>query len=254
MAENVRHEKVEMVDPNEDAIVDSILEGLPDNVEMTVLPPSKCRFYALDDPDKSITIKPLTFEDEKFLSKTKQSQNIVNVLLERCVSNVSIPQLLLMDKIYLLLKIREASFGDEIQTIDYCKSCNFENTLTFFISELKINYYPDDIDIPITLDLPVLKKTVKVRFPRVSDEEHLMDSSRMFDNMWRFVEDIDGNTKKSVINKVIQRLPAKDLNVILKTAFGTQYGVQTKGQYECDGCGELNAVEVSVTEDFFAPS
>jgi len=254
MVDNVRHEKAEMVDPNEEAIVDSILEGLPESVEMAVIPPSKCKFYTLEDPNKSITIKPLTFEDEKVLSKTKQSQNIVNVLLERCISNISVPQLLIMDKIYLLLKIREVSFGDEIQSIDLCKNCHYENTLTFYISQLKVNSLPDDFEIPVSVDLPTLNKTAKVRYPRVSDEEHLLDSGRMFDNLWRFVEEIDGNSKKSIIHKVIQKLPAKDLNIILKTAFGTDYGIQTKGQYECDNCGELNSVEVSVTEDFFSPS
>lgn len=251
MAEEARHVTVDPTIPNEEEIVSEILENLPTDVDFPVDLPSKGRYYNEEGSQAPVLVRAMTFEDEKVLSKMKDRLDGVNVLLARCVKNLDVRQILLFDKIYLLLKIREMSFGPEVAAIAMCTQCGSENTLTLDIPSFKVNEVPEDVTDPRDVLLPTLKKSATVRFPRVSDEANLMNTDRLLDNVWRFVVAIDGNSSKSIISKVIQKLPAKDTNILIQSIFGTDYGIETKGQYECDMCGAVNTTEVSVTDDFF---
>jgi len=235
----------------EEAILKDILENLPPDADIEVHLPSKNKFYTLENEGDPITIRPMTFEDEKLLTRIKDKNIMINKLLSLCVKNININQLLMFDKIYLLLKIREISFGDEIKTETQCTNCGFDNVLTFNISTFNKNEVSDDLTDPREVTLPALNKTAVVRFPRVSDEQYLLNSDKIFDNVWRFVESIDGHANKSIVSKVLHKLPAKDVNVLMKEVFGTNYGIQMRGKYECDSCGETSVAEVQITDDFF---
>ena len=241
-------------EPSHEEAVEKILEHLPTEIETTIDVPSRGRFYHLKDPSLPLTVRPMTFEDEKVIAATRERDKLINILIDRCVSNIDINELLIFDKLYLLLKIREVSFGKDYTVEDICGNCGFHNEITFDISDFKLNEVPDDLTDPRELTLPTLQKTVKVRFPRVIDEQHLQKTTELMDQIWRFVEEIDGNTNKTVIHKVIQKLPSKDVHVLVKNIFGTDYGINTKATYSCDNCVNVNIADLSVTQDFFSAS
>ena len=62
-----------------------------------------------------VTIRNMTFEDEKILSESTPDQDVVNLLLTRCVDNLDPDILYAPDKIYLLYKIRELSYGATVK-------------------------------------------------------------------------------------------------------------------------------------------
>ena len=85
-----------------------------------------------------VSIRPLTFTDEKQLMSSRQGgSEAINKLIEKCVQNVRIGELLELDKLYLLMKIREISYGAEYQASITCPACAQENKVNFNLSKLK---------------------------------------------------------------------------------------------------------------------
>ena len=76
-----------------------------------------------------------------------------------------------MDKLYLIMKLREISYGDDYNTLLVCSHCKAENPTTVKLSHLNVNPVPDDFVDPVTVTAAYLKKEVKIRLPRVSDEK-----------------------------------------------------------------------------------
>lgn len=232
-----------------DEIVDQILSNVPVSTDIEVSLPSENRIYKLIDESKPITIRPMTFEDEKSLINSEdEDSNSINLLLSRCVSNINVGDLLQIDKFYLLMKLREISYGDDYKTLMICSHCNAENPMTIKLSELNVNPVPDDFCEPIKHTLPVLGKEVILRYPRVKDERFLENDA--LDSIWRFVESIDGQTNKAVISKVIEKLPLVDVKTIFKL-IKTDFGIDTRIKMKCSECGELSVKELPINANFF---
>ena len=237
-------------DEAKQAVIDEILKELPTDTAVEVELPSECRAYNLEDPGAPITIRPMTFEDEKALVSAGKGDDPVNLILQRCTTNIKIPDLLSMDKLYLIMKLREISYGDDYNTLLVCSHCRAENPTTVKLSQLNVNPVPDDFKDPITVMLPTIKKEAKVRLPRVRDEKMMIDPEAALDQIWRFVVEIDGHTDKSIIAPVVDKLPLKDVRTILN-AIKTDYGVDTKVKFECNSCGGVTVVDLPIDSNFF---
>ena len=239
-----------VTDEAKQAVIDEILKELPTDTAVEVELPSECKVYNLEDPGAPITIRPMTFEDEKALVSAGKSDDPVNLILQRCTTNIKIPDLLSMDKLYLIMKLREISYGDDYNTLLVCSHCKAENPTTVKLSQLNVNPVPDDFEDPITVMLPTLKKEAKVRLPRVRDERMMMDTQAALDQIWRFVVEIDGHTDKSIVAPVVDKLPLRDVRTILN-AIKTDYGVDTKIKFECNSCGGVTVVDLPIDSNFF---
>jgi len=233
--------------------VEAILENLPTEVEEVVDLPSRGKFYTLKNPSDGISVRPMNFGDEKAIVQAANKDSI-NVLISRCVNNVDVSELLQFDKLYLLLKIRENSFGTQYTVPYLCETCDAHSDVTFDIGQFRVNKIEEDLEDPREVHLEKINKKAKVRFPRVRDEVYLADTTRIMDNMWRFVESIDDNTNKAVISKVIQQLPSKDVHILMNEIFGTDYGLDTQGKFTCDHCGHVQTAELPIGTDFFTLS
>jgi len=238
---------------SEDTILQDLLSNLPSVDEITLELPSKNKFYALLDAAKPITIRPMTFEDEKAMMSNKNANtDVLNILLTRCVSNINIQDILEMDKLYIIMKLREISYGDEYKASFNCPACRSDNNVTFNLSQLNINYAEDDFANPIEVELPILKKKVKVRLPRVSDEGYFKNTEIAAANLWRFVEDIEGYTSMNIIAKVIKQLPLKDAHAVLEAIGGEGLGIDTKVRFVCNFCSHNEIMDLPITQDFFS--
>jgi len=233
-----------------DEIINELLKDLPSENAIEVELPSECRVYKLIDPEQGITIRPMTFEDEKVLVSANKSEDPVNIILNRCVTNINISDILPMDKLYLIMKLREISYGDDYHTMLICSNCKAENQTIIKLSQLNINPVPDDFCEPVVLKLPILQKEIKLRYPRVKDEKIFSDPEKSLDQLWRFVLEIDGHTDKSIISAVVNKLPLRDIRTILNT-LRTDYGVDTNVKFECNSCGGVSVVDLPITANFF---
>jgi len=231
-------------------IIDDLLKEVPTDTTISVDLPSECRVYTLEDEDMPVTVRPMTFEDEKAIVGAKKNDDPVNLVLQRCVTNVKVMDLLPMDKLYLIMKLREISYGDDYNTLLLCQECKAENPTTVKLSDLNINPVPDDFEDPITLVLPIAKKEIKVRQPRVKDEKFFLDTEQALDQLWRFVTEIEGHTDKSIISAVMDKLPLKDVKTILNS-IKSEYGVDTKIKFACKDCGGVSVVDLPIDANFF---
>jgi len=232
-------------------IIANLLANMPSNDSVEVRLPSEGRFYSLPDPSKPITVRPMTFKDEKAMMSSQSGSDIINTLLSRCVSNVNIGDLLLFDKVFLIMKIRELSYGDEYGVTVQCPSCSKENKVKFFLSQLAVNYAPEELTDPCLVKLRVLDKDAKVKFPRIKDEEYLSNQEITSNNLWRFITEIDGHTKKTIISSVADKLPLKDAHTIMDVLGGVGLGVNSNVTFSCGFCSHKGEMALPITPDFF---
>ena len=227
-------------------IINDILKDIPVSTAVQVSLPSECKAYNIDESEL-LELRPMTFEDEKSLVSDKGGDP-VNILLERCFTGVKVLDLLPMDKLYLLMKLREISYGDDYETLLICSHCKAENPTTVKISSLNVNPVPDDFQDPIEVFLPTIKKDVKIKLPRVRDE-----NQDISENLWKFVLEIDGHTDKSIIAPVVSQLPLVDIKTIIK-ALNLDYGLDPKVKLECKNCGGVSVIDLPINENFFGVS
>lgn len=76
------------------------------------------------------------------------------------------------------------------------------------------------------------------------------ETETALNQLWRFVVDIDGQTDKSVIAAVMDRLPLVDVRTILNT-IKSEYGVDTKIKFACKECGGVSVVDLPIDANFF---
>ena len=103
-----------------------------------------------------------------------------------------------------------------------------------------------------TFSLARIGKKIKVRIPRVYDEPYMSKGSIMMDNLWRWVVEMDGNSKNTVISKVIPQLPSADIHTIVSILTNQTYGIETRARFICDSCDSVNDIAIPITENFFS--
>jgi len=234
-------------------IVDEILTDLPSQAAVEVNLPSENKVYTLEDPSSPVTLRPMTFEDEKNILGTNKNQDPVNIILQQCTTNINISQLLTIDKLYLLMKLREISYGDDYNVLLLCTHCRAENPTVIKLSQLKIIPVPEDFTDPVTITLPSINKEAKVSLPRVKDEKLFADPKEAYSQLWRFVVEIDGHRDKTVVGEVLKKLPIKDTRVILN-AMKTNFGIETRIKFACNTCKEASVVDLPIDANFFDAS
>ena len=239
---------------HEDIVAD-ILKSVPEEVAVKADFPSRGLFYELDDPSRPVEIKPLTFEDERNLASMKDTKGLksLNYLISKCLNNMGSNQLLEMDKMYILMKIREISYGEDFKANIKCPGCGDTQPISINISKLQIKRVPEDLTNPREIDLPVCGKTASVVFPRSSDSEYFTNLDVASKNIWRFVKSIGECENRKVISDVIDKLPLRDIHALLEGISQSKYGIETKFIYRCDvaGCETETKMEVPFDETFF---
>jgi len=237
--------------PDRDSRLEKLFGDVPLEADVIVKLPSEGRFYV--GGSSEVTVTPIKFEDEKQLSvSVKNGINPINLILSKCVKGVDPAGLLLIDKLLLLLKIREISYGEEYPAIVVCPKCGTESDININLSKLIINYIPQEISDPREITLPKLKKTVKVRFPRVSDEQYLNTQEQIYNNIWRFVTELDGAADPVFISKAIPKMHIRDIKFILNHIMRNDLGLDPKFILECGACGGESELTVPINENFFS--
>tara|TARA_R110000868_G_scaffold13711_9_gene63624 strand:- start:9027 stop:9776 length:750 start_codon:yes stop_codon:yes gene_type:complete len=228
-----------------------LFEGTPTETETLVELPSRGRFYP--NKESTVLITPIKFEDEKQLASNlkNSSSNPLNLIISKCVKGLNFNSILLMDKMYLLLKIREISYGSEYPASITCPKCGTAHEVKIDLSKLAVNELPDDLQDPRIIKLPKLKKEVEVRFPRVSDEVYLRSESDIYTNLWRFVNKLNGISDPVFISKAIEKMHIMDTKVIINQVSRPDLGLNPHFIFDCGSCGKESDIAVPLNENFF---
>ena len=215
--------------------------------------PSKGRFYK---NFTGATVVPLTFEEEERILNTKgKGANIINSLIGTCVRGVPMGDLLPMDKLYLLMKIREVSYGSVYEFPLPCPACGVDIKTELDLStHFNITEVPDDLEDPREINLPKLGVKAKVRFPRATDNVYLEESEPVMANLYRFVVSINEISDPVIIAKAIKKMHIQDVKALIKGVNMDGYGIDPRFQFECPSCDEKTLMAIPLGADFFSVS
>ena len=237
---------------SEEEEVSRILENLPAETAVDVSVPSRGIPYF--GKEGTLNIRPMTFDDEKSISTGNRSAmfNPANHLIGKCVLNVDVEKLLMIDKLFILLKIRELSYGNEYKVGAVCSNCSYQNTLSLEIDKLNTVQVPKDFQFQNReIFLKGIKKKATVSYLTVTDEPYL-DPEKVADNLWRFVTSIDGIDTQTTLAKVISKLPVMDIHILVAELMLSEYGIQPQIRYSCDSCKSPNLINLPIDENFFS--
>jgi len=74
---------------------------------------------------------------------------------------------------------------------------------------------------------------------------------KLYDNLWRFVNSIDGIVSTAVKLAVVAKLPRKDIHAIIEKISNNDVGLQTSFIFTCDNCGHEEVSDLLNDPDFF---
>lgn len=244
-----KHFKPDIENQNVDDIVSEILGGLPEIQYSEVNLPSRgTDIYGLDHP--ILHIRPMTFADEKAIISAKGTK-VVNTLLSRCIEEDINPRnLLLSDKLFIMLNLRSISVGNTYDFEIKCNNCEAKAvTEVDIINSFPVNVAAEPTTSKKTITPPDLGKEVVVRRATSGDLEDISD--RILDEIWRFVISIDGHTNAKVRAQVLNNMSRRDIHTILNEITLPKLGIDQKFIYKCSKCQHEEVRELQLTQDFF---
>lgn len=202
---------------------------------------------------KVVKIRPMTFDDEKFIS-THSTDNLLDDLLIRCVTGIDLDELYLEDKLYLYYKLRECSFGSEAKISSDCRHCGITNDLEVDLSQLHIDYADDDFENPKKVILPVLQKTAMVLKIQQHNQQYTQTQTILLDNLWRFIVKLGDCEDPVILSKAIKKLSSADIRTIVTNINNSEFGINTNVKFMCNSCRKESLATVGLSFDFFTMS
>ena len=211
------------------------------------------KFY---DNFQGIELTALTFIDEQNILGSKDpNSDIISKLLEKTMKGIHVEDLLSMDKMYLLMKLRELSYGDMYDFNITCPSCKENIKSSIALSKhLNMNYIPEDLTDPREITLPKLKVNAKVRFPRSKEDSLFKDTETIYTNLFRFVMSINGYEDPVFISKAINKMHLQDIKTLVSEINKGEYGVDPRFLFECPSCKFEEVMAVPMSVSFFSMS
>lgn len=234
---------------NLDDLVSEILGSIPEVERSEVRLPSLGKIYGLES--EYVHLRAMTFEDEKALLSLKDKTQAVNLLISRCLEEDIDPRnLIQQDKIFLIVNIRNLSVGSDYEFSITCGECGTVNEAKVDVLNTFTCTYPEEpLERNVEIELPVIKKKVVVRRATATELEQPMD--KLYENLWKFVVAIAGNSSTKVKYEVINKLPRKDIHAIVKALGGEEIGLNTDFFFVCAECGHEEVSDLALNPDFF---
>jgi hypothetical protein len=231
--------------------LDKLFAGTDSQQTIAVELPSRSKFYKNQE---EILVSPLTFQDESRILNSKNKQiDAIDLIIENCVRGVEVRNLLQMDKLYLLMKIREISYGATYKFSLICPSCKADITTEFDVAnDLNVNYIPENLEDPRKVMLPKLGVEAVVRFPRNFESVYLSDGDLFAKNLYKFVVAIDGKGDPVFVSQALKRMHIIDVKCISNEVLKGEFGVDPRFMFECPECGHQTKTELPLDASFFS--
>jgi hypothetical protein len=245
--------------------------------------PSKGQFYAEGHPlhrKESIEIKYMTAKDEDTLT----SRNLLKkgIAIERLLQDIIVDKritlnsLLIGDKNAIIIAARSTAYGTEYETKVTCPSCNKTQSYQFNLNSCGIYHGASQEDLEqnqiimtengtFIFNLPILNVPVEVRMLTGTDEQILLEKSKLTENnkssaesglsdqLKLMIVSINNVTDPKVLTQAVPLLPAKDSRHIRDIYQIISPNVDLKHEFVCSGCSFESTLEVPFTSDFFWP-
>lgn len=223
---------------------------------------------------QTAVVRELTGEDEEALAKAMQSVNpfhFVDTLLERGTVSIGdapvgqtknlLKQILIGDRDALILGIRKATYGNDIEFEGWvCPNCSTETDLTLTLDEIKVQKLDRLSDVNFEVPLRKGGKAV-VRLPNGADQKKVYENPKMTDKerdsvlLSQIVTEIvdkNGISHNVVVQPTLMRdMGIADRKSILKEVVLRQPGPKYDGvTFVHEDCGDEVSLLVTVGDLF----
>jgi hypothetical protein len=237
--------------------------------EVTVTLPSKGLLYHGEIPAE-ITLRSMTTREEKMMYGSQG--DVVAKLLRNCITSpkdIDINKLLQEDLNFLLLQLREVTFGPDYVIGITCPRCNKKNDYHIDLSQFEINEIEDDFEDPYEVVLPRCKDRLEVGVLRKGDYDSLQRDVRKHSKQFnlpyaevlytfraaRSIKKINGKPVDQIdARSYVDNLQAMDMRKLWTELNKVNFGVVSKATVTCPDCGEVWEVTVPMTSEFFHPT
>jgi len=237
--------------------------------------PSKGLLYSEGHPlhnQEEIEVRLMTAREEDLL--VNKSLLKKGVALDRMLQSIIVDKkiklddLLISDKNALIIATRISAYGADYKAQINCPGCGVANSHTFDLDDKKIKYLHDHDRDDITatengnfvITLPKTEAKVEFRLLRGLDERTLLQNSKknkgeiaLTEQFRTFIVSVNGVTKKDLIARFIDVMPAFDSKHLRMAYADVLPAVDLKQYFECSECDYSQDVEVPFTVEFFWP-
>lgn len=236
--------------------------------------PSKGMPYDGKIPEGKVEGRKMTVSEiADFESHGGSAHDKIDRLLASCSrlpNGVKHNELLLTDRMALMLALRKITLGVAYNYEFKCRYCGHVNKRQCDLStDLQLREPPEEWQEPFPVDLPDIQKTVMVRFLRGRDEEavskyaarmskaggHGASDPSLPYRLALQIEEIDGQ-KLNVLERerFAKNMTLQDLNVLADAVEQRESGIDPDMTVECTKCSSPNDVTWEMTAEFFRPT
>ena len=236
--------------------------------------PSKGNVYKeLIDP--KVQLRSMTTAEEmRRLSPTEHPYENLCSIIDDCMvtgPKISSYDMCLGDYQFLLYQLRIVTYGADYNLQMTCPYCGTTQTAKINLGELVIKEYSDEIEKYRTVELPVSKKTIKLKMktPRILDNiqiklkefkrrntENSLNASILY-SISCIIDTVDGRkVNEAKLEEFIRTLPMKDTNILINYSdkLDSLIGIDSNITFKCDMCGLEHDGKLSITNEFFRPA
>jgi hypothetical protein len=137
------------------------------------------------DNDLTATLRPLTGFEEEYVEAHQGDANtarLCNEVLARCLAAPGadpgglldrVRQLVIAERDRALVRLRQISLGDRVETAVDCPRCAAVNQVDFRLSSLPLDFTPPPERVEVILEDG---RAAVLRLPRAGDQEDLLDA------------------------------------------------------------------------------
>ena len=210
---------------------------------------------------RACVLREMTGAEEELLTNARlmKSGDALNLVMRNCLvslddtTEVTLTQvldLLAGDRLFLLVKLRQISLGDELTVSLACPRCRTTTLVPVNLEDLPVTPYPPEREY--TTVLPGSGRTVRCVPLDGHMEKRLVafPDSYQSQAMLMRIREIDGMppTKKTLTEMVL-----RDYNALYAAMLAAEGGIDTAITAACDGCGALMRTRIEGEKDFLYP-
>jgi hypothetical protein len=231
--------------------------------------PSGGLLYDAKSPARAgfVLVRPMTTKEEEILVTERfHKQGIaIDMLLSRCIMTrgINTMDLLSGDRLHLLFYLRAVSYGPEYSFRARMRDGS-EQEIKTNVGQLSINKLPENFQEPWPFQYEGV--TYELRLSRGKDEQEAVverlnekkknpkapDSSPT-SALRRQIVSVNGESDPAVVRKAVDRMIAKVAHAIRAELMAKNPGPKVRIDVENAETGEMEEVNVAITESFFRP-
>lgn len=235
--------------------------------------PSQGHLYGGNFPGGEVVLSPMTTSEEKILQQQgKDRLEIIGELIRRCLvyCPVAYDDLLVPDMFYMLLMIRNLTYGNDYKFQLECSRCELTYHHRIDLPQGLILRCLDDTDDgePWEVSLPRSGDTLRFKLLRVKDENDIRRWSRQAYQrsyqagdpaytyrLAKHIVSVNGADLDPVKRlHYVEEMLGGDSVVLRRALEKKEFGVDMMIDTNCPGCGCTYKTRMPFDSEFFRPS